>query len=135
MAYELKTKITDQPVAAFIDTIPEAAKRADALALVQLMQEETGEPPVMWGTSIIGFGKMVYKYASGQTGEWMVAGFSPRKQQFSLYLGGEYNENRMEILSRLGKHKTGKGCIYIKSLKDIHIPVLRELIRRSKAGC
>jgi hypothetical protein len=125
---ELKTKPTEESVDAFIDALPDERKRADSRELVRLMSEVTGQPPVMWG-SIIGFGTQHYVYESGRSGDWPPVAFSPRKAANSLYLSmnGDLSK-REEILSRLGKHTTGKGCIYVKKLSDVDPAVLRELI-------
>ncbi|MBX3101468.1 MAG: DUF1801 domain-containing protein [Bacteroidetes bacterium] len=123
---ENKTQATSGDVVAFLAN-QEADRRRDCETMVQLMQEITGHPPVLWGTSIIGFGQYRYQYASGREGDWFVVGFSPRKQNLSLYLLTcmEVDET---LLSRLGKHKKGAGCIYIKKLADIDLAVLRELV-------
>ncbi|NDJ60850.1 MAG: DUF1801 domain-containing protein [Chloroflexi bacterium] len=94
-----------------------------------LMQEVTGEPPVMWG-SIVGFGRYHYRYASGREGDWFLAGFAPRKQNLSLYITAGFDEYG-ELLEKLGKHKIGKACLYIKKLADVDETVLRELVKRS----
>ncbi len=96
----------------------------------KMMEDITGEKPQMWGPSIVGFGTWHYKYASGHEGEWPVAAFSPRKTDLTLYLMPGF-ENRAELMSQLGKHKTGKSCLYIKRLSDIHIPTLKKLIKAS----
>ena len=95
------------------------------------MQEITGEPPVMWGTSIIGFGTYHYRYASGHGGDSPLAGFSPRRQHLVIYLVGEFENRYRPVLARLGPHETGKGCLYIKRLDDVDDGALRELIDRS----
>ncbi len=130
---ELKTKQTDASVEAFLDAIPDAHKRADCHALAQLMQEVTGEAPRMWGTSIVGFSSYEYTYASGRSGTWPVAGFSPRAKNITLYVMsgfGSYDE----LMARLGKHKTGKSCLYINKLADVDRDVLRALIEASVAA-
>ncbi|MCC6790213.1 MAG: DUF1801 domain-containing protein [Thermomicrobiales bacterium] len=131
---ELKTKPTDASVDAFIDAISDERKRADSRELVRLMSEVTGQPPVMWG-SIIGFGSQHYRYASGQSGDWPPVAFAPRKAAISLhlYMNGDLAK-RDEILTRLGRHTTGKGCIYIKRLSDVDPAALRELIEWSHAS-
>ena len=96
-----------------------------------MMQEITGEPPAMWGTSIVGFGTYHYRYASGHEGDSALAGFSPRRQHLVIYLVGEFGDRHQSVLARLGPHKTGKGCLYIKRLDDIDPDALRELIDRS----
>jgi len=127
---ELKTKQTDLDVQAFLNSLNDDRKKADSFVILELMQKITGEPPKMWGTSIIGFGSYHYKYASGRGGDWFVTGFSPRKQNLTLYVM-DYIDKHQEILTRLGKHKTGKGCLYINKLEDVNMKVLEELIRQS----
>jgi len=127
---ELKTKKNDQSVEAFLNRVEDEQKRNDSFTIMNLMKEVTGAEPTMWGTSIIGFGSYHYKYASGQEGDWMVTGFSPRKQNLTLYIMsgfGQYDE----LLSKLGKHSTGKSCLYIKKLENVNLDVLRELVRHS----
>jgi len=128
--YELKTKINDASVESFLKTIPEDKKRQDSFAILDMMKEVTGEEPKMWGTSIIGFGTYRYKYASGQEGDWLRIGFSPRKQNLSLYIMSGFQQNE-ELMAKLGKYSTGKGCLYIKRLEDIDQSVLKELIKAS----
>jgi len=124
---ELKTKATTQSVTEFINQIEDEVTRNDCFALSQLMEEVTNATAKMWGAAIVGVGDYVYRYDNGRTNDWFMMGFSPRKGKISLYiLGCDLNENQ-EILSKLGKHKTGKGCIYIKTLTDINMPVLKEL--------
>ena len=127
---ELKTKLTDASVEAFLNTFEDESKRKDAQTILQMMQDVTGEAPRMWGNSIVGFGSYRYKYASGKEGDWMLTGFSPRKQNLTLYIMSGFEINA-DIMSRLGKHTTGKGCLYIKKLKDVDQSVLRELITKS----
>ena len=130
MAAEAKTKPTKEKVKDFLNKVPDAARREDCFAVAKMMEDITGEKPRMWGPSIVGFGTYHYKYASGHEGEWPVAAFSPRKTDLTLYLMPGY-ENRAELMSQLGKHKTGKSCLYIKRLSDIHIPTLKKLIKAS----
>jgi hypothetical protein len=125
------THRTDAPVEEFLDRVPDDRRRADARRLCALMQEVTGEPPVMWGTSIIGFGAYHYRYASGHEGDSALAGFSPRRQALVIYLVGGFEDRHQRVLARLGPHKTGKGCLYIKRLDDVDHEALRELIDRS----
>jgi len=127
---QLKTQPNDADVRAFLDEIEEEAKKADSLAILNMMQEATGEPAKMWGKSIIGFGQYHYKYASGREGDWFLTGFSPRKQQFSLYIMAGFDPYD-DLLKQLGKHKTGKSCLYIKRLSDVDQEVLNELIKAS----
>ena len=122
---------TDAPVAEFLDRIPDEQRREDAHRLCAMMQEVTGEPPAMWGTSIIGFGSYHYRYASGHEGDSALASFSPRSQHLAIYLVGEFESRHQSVLARLGPHKTGKGCLYVKRLDDVDQDALRELIDRS----
>jgi len=96
-----------------------------------MMQEVTGEPPAMWGSSIVGFGTYHYRYASGHEGDSALASFSPRRQNLAIYLVGEFANRHRAVLARLGPHQTGKGCLYIKRLADVDLDALRELIDRS----
>jgi hypothetical protein len=129
---ENKTKPTTVSVAAFIDAIADKAKRADAKALVKLMREVTGEPPTMWGPSIIGFGTCHYKYDSGREGDMPLAGFSPRKPGAVLYiLTGAHGTDA--LLAKLGRHTIGKSCLYIKKLADVDQTVLKTLVVNSVA--
>lgn len=127
---ELKTKQNNQSVTRFLNSLPDKQKRQDCLALIKLMQQATKAEPKMWGSSIIGFGSYHYKYASGHEGDTCLIGFSPRKQNLTLYLLGGL-EQHAELLEKLGKHKTGKGCLYINRLEDIHLPTLKKLIQHS----
>ncbi|NLF13554.1 MAG: DUF1801 domain-containing protein [Anaerolineaceae bacterium] len=127
---EPKTKPTDASVQEFLGSVDNDRRREDGFALLEMMREVTGEEPRMWGPSIVGFGSYHYKYQSGREGDTIVAGFSPRKQNLTLYLTGGLDEYR-ELLGRLGKHKTGKGCLYINKLQDVDLNTLRELIRQS----
>lgn len=127
---EPKTKPHDASVDAFLNNIEDPHKREDAFAIRQLMEEVTGEQAVMWGTSIVGCGKYHYKYASGREGDSMLVGFSPRKQNLTLYIMAGF-DNYDDLLSNLGKYKTGKACLYIKRLSDVDKDTLRELIRQS----
>jgi hypothetical protein len=127
-----KTKPTKVSVTAFINTLTDPATRADAKALVKLMQSATGERPAMWGPSIIGFGSYHYTYDSGREGDIPVIGFSPRKAATVLYMAG-FNE-REALIAKLGKHTSGKGCLYIKKLADVDQKVLQTLIAKSVAA-
>ena len=130
MATEAKTKPTKASVTQFLNKIPDAGRREDCFAIAKMMEELTGSKPVMWGPSIVGFGTYSYKYASGHTGDWPVAAFSPRKTDLTVYLMPGFDK-REELLGQLGKHKTGKSCLYIKRLSDIHVPTLKKLIKIS----
>jgi hypothetical protein len=127
---EAKTRPTKASVTQFLNKIPDAARREDCFAVAKMMEELTGSKPRMWGPSIVGFGTYHYKYASGHEGDWPVAAFSPRKQDLTLYLMPGFDK-REELMSQLGKHRTGKSCLYIKRLSDIHIPTLKKLIKIS----
>lgn len=128
--YELKTKINDASVKAFLDKIEDKQKRDDCYSIVNMMQTATKQQPKMWGTAIVGFGSYHYKYASGHEGDAPLFALSPRKANITLYLMLGLNQHT-EILGRLGKHKTGKGCLYIKKLSDVDEKVLTELVKRS----
>lgn len=124
----LKTTKTSVSAEDFLAQVPDEQTRQDCHALSQLMQDITGAPPKMWGSSIVGFGDYHYTYQSGREGDWFVVGFSPRKQQISLYLACDLAQHEA-LLARLGKIKHGKGCLYIKRLSDIDLPTLAELIQ------
>ena len=128
---ENKTQKTTLSVEDFINAVDHEGKRKDAFEVLEMMKQITGESPKMWGTSIIGFGDLHYKYASGREGDWFKCGFSPRKAKISLYVGGCDISKQQEMLDRLGKHKTGKGCLYINNLADIDIEVLKELTKEA----
>jgi hypothetical protein len=127
---ENKTRPTVDSPAAFLDLIQDPALKEDCLALTRLMEEVSGQPPVMWGSSIVGFGNYHYKYESGREGDMPVIAFSPRKQAITIYLKGYLGKYTQE-LSVLGKHKTGKGCLYIKAMKEIDPAVLRKILSMS----
>ena len=120
-----KTQETDADVAAFVAGVADPVQRADADTLIALLSRVSGDPPKMWGPSIIGFGTHRYRYDSGREGEICRVGFSPRKGQTVMY--GMGVQDSPERLARLGKHKTGKGCLYLKRLSDIDIGVLEEM--------
>ena len=124
---ENKTKPTTGSVKTFLESIEDEGKKKDCIVISDLMKKITGSEPRMWGEFVVGFGEYRYKYASGRAGEWFLAGFSPRKQNLTLYIMG-YLEFFEDILEKLGKFKHGKGCLYIKTLKDIELEVLEELI-------
>lgn len=126
---ELKTKKNNASVEDFINAVESEQKRKDAFEILEMMKKITKEKPKMWGSSIIGFGDVRYKYASGREGDWFKVGFSPRKANISLYLMGCNISKADSILGRLGKYKTGKGCLYINKLVDIDKDVLKELIK------
>lgn len=125
-----KTQPTDQSVKTFIDSLDDQQKIADSYSLVELMKDVTGCDPKMWGPSIIGFDQYHYKYESGREGDFLKVGFSPRKREFSIYLMCNLEKNT-DLLNKLGKHRTGKSCLYVKRLEDIDLDVLRELAEKS----
>jgi hypothetical protein len=127
---ELKTQRGDGDVEAFIDAIDDERKREDSKALVALMERVTGEKPAMWGPSIVGFGDLHYKYETGREGDWFRVGFSPRKQNLTLYVT-DYIQADDPLLAKLGKFTTGKACIYVKRLDDIDPDVLGQLVKRA----
>jgi hypothetical protein len=129
---ELKTKQNDQSVTDFLKAVPDERRRDDSFIILDLMKEITGQEPKMWGDSIIGFGNYHYKYATGREGDWFVTGFSPRKQNLTLYIMSGFDEYD-ELLKKLGKYKTGKACLYINKLADVEISVIKELIQKSVA--
>lgn len=128
---ELKTQKTTASVAQFLNAIEDDGQRKDSKGLTKVMGSITGEKPKMWGPSIVGFGDLHYRSGSGREGDWFKVGFSPRKQNLTLYLPlidvAEYEV----LLSRLGKHSTGKSCLYVKKLEDVDQQVLEELIKKA----
>lgn len=132
---ELKTKKTKRSVSAFLNAVEDEQKRKDAKALDKIFREITGKKPAMWGSSIVGYGTYHYKYPSGQEGDWMRTGFSPRKQALTVYIMPGYSfPDQQDLLAKLGPHKTGKSCLYIKRLSDVHIPTLKRIIKKGWAG-
>jgi len=129
---ELKTKASDASVSAFLQSVDGEQKRRDARDILALMKEETGKRPRMWGTSIVGFGSYHYKYQSGREGDWLVTGFSPRKQNLAVYIMLGFSRYST-LMNRLGKYKTGKSCLYLRRLGDVDQKVLRQLVTRSVA--
>jgi len=129
---ELKTKPTKESVFDFLNKVSDKGRREDCLAVIEIMREVTKEEPERWGANIVGFGRYHYKYESGREGEWMITGFSPRKGDLTLYLMGGF-ESYPNLMKRLGKHKTGKACLYIKKLADVDLKVLKELVEKSVA--
>jgi Domain of unknown function (DU1801) len=127
---EPKTRPTQASVAAFLAAIPDETRRKDCKTVAKLMREATGEKPVMWGTSIVGFGTYRYRYGSGHEGEWPVTGFSPRKNDLTLYIMPGFDRYG-SLLSKLGRHKTGKSCLYLKGLADVDIAVLKALVEKA----
>lgn len=128
--YQAKTTETNLSVKDFIKKIPEAERQKDAQTIVDLMEKQSGFPAKMWGPAIIGFGSYHYVYESGHEGDAPLVGFSPRKNEFALYLSSAF-EGREELLKQLGKHKSAKACVYIKKIQDINIAVLKKMITAS----
>jgi len=124
---ELKTKKNAASVDSFLASVEDKGRREDAIAVCKLMQEATREKPAMWGSAIVGFGSQRLVYESGRELDWMVVGFSPRKANTVLY--GIGVEKQAELLAKLGKFKTGKGCLYINKLADVDVKVLKELVK------
>lgn len=126
---ELKTKENDASVEDFLDGVDDEQKRADCKKIAEWMRKATGDDPKMWGDSIIGFGSRVMKYSTGRELDWLKIGFAPRKANISLY--GLIGKRAEDLLSKLGKHKTGKGCLLIKKLSDVDEDVLSAMIKQS----
>lgn len=129
---EPKTRPTTESVEKFLNGIADEQRRKDCFRLVEMMKAATKADAAMWGTSIVGFGKHQYKYGSGTKGEWLLIGFSPRKNDLTLYLMSGFSRHA-ELLKKLGKHKTGKGCLYLKKLADVDESTLKTLIKQSVA--
>lgn len=125
---ELKTKVTRASVEKFLEGIKDEKRRQDCYQILKIMKQATRAEPKMWGTSIVGFGEYRYRYASGREGEWFLTGFSPRVQNLTLYMMSGFDK---DVLKRLGKYKTGKGCLYINKLEDVDLRVLKELVVKS----
>jgi hypothetical protein len=132
---ELKNKKNDGSVEGFLNSVEILKKREDSFKILEMMKQITQVEPKMWGDSLIGFGSVKYHYSSGEEGEWFQVGFSPRKQNLSLYLWGMYakinTETYQNLFSQLGKHKLGKGCLYVNKLDDVNLNILKELISLS----
>ena len=129
---ELKTKPTTDSVEKFLNNVADEQRRKDCFRVLEIMKATTKSEPAMWGTSIVGFGRHQYKYESGRELEWFLTGFSPRKQDLTLYIMGGL-ERYPALMKQLGKHKTGKSCLYIKKLEDVDLPTLKRLIKQSVA--
>lgn len=127
---ELKTKPNDADVERFLNSIADEARRRDSFEVLELMKEVTGEPPRMWGDAIVGFGSYRYRYPTGREGDWFLTGFSPRKQSLTLYIMSGFDRYE-SLLAELGKHSTGKSCLYVKRMQDVDKSVLNELVRQS----
>lgn len=132
---DLKTQPHDGSVHDFLDAVPNKTRREDGFKLLELFERVTNDKPIMWGPTIIGFGQYHYKYDSGREGDWMLAGFSPRKAHQVIYMMGCYHsggfDGQAKLFERLGKHKMGASCLYINKLVDIDMAVLEELIQKS----
>ena len=131
MASSQKTLPTAESPEAFLAAVPDDARRADAQQLARLLAEWTGEPPVVWGASLVGFGAYEYRYDSGHGGTAPLVAFSPRKASLVVYLVGGYQDRYPDLLEQLGPHKTGKGCLYLKRLGDVDHETLRALVDRT----
>lgn len=127
---ELKTKKNEASVEGFLDSVADEQVRKDCYEILKIMRQVTKEEPKMWGATIVGFGSYHYKGASGREGDWMLTGFSPRKQNLTLYLMGGFDVEK-DLLKKLGKFKTSVGCLYIKKLEDVDKKVLKELVTSS----
>ena len=127
---DLKTKRTDESVDAFLDSVVDESRRKDCRRVLEIMKRVTGEEPRMWGPSMIGFGTYHYRYASGREGDWFITGFSPRKNDLTLYIMSGFSRFD-DLTSRLGQYKTGKSCLYIKRLSEVDEAVLEELVAES----
>jgi hypothetical protein len=127
---EAKTRPTSKSVERFLAGVENDRRRDDSFRMLEIMREITGEEPKMWGPSIVGFGSYHYRYASGREGDWMLTGFSPRKSSLTVYIMAGFSRYD-ELMAGLGKFKTGKSCLYINKLDDVHLPTLKKLIRES----
>lgn len=127
---ELKTRVNDADVEAFLSNVTHPKRREDSFVVLELMKKITKEEPKMWGPTMVGFGKYHYKYASGQEGDWPIAAFSPRKQALTVYIMPGF-EHFDELMAKLGKYKTGVSCLYINKLEDVDMKILAELIKQS----
>ena len=127
---ELKTKVNDASVTQFLESVTDEQKRNDCLEILKLMKQVTKEEPKMWGASMVGFGSYHYKGKSGREGDWMLVGFSPRKQNLTIYLNHGF-DTHADLLQKLGKFTTGMGCLYIRRLEDVDKKVLKELVQAS----
>ena len=127
---EVKTKVNEASVEGFLNSVADEQARKDCFEILKMMKQVTKEEPKMWGASIVGFGSYHYKGASGREGDWFLAGFSPRKQNLTLYLNHGFDVHE-DLLKKLGKYKTGMGCLYVKKLDDVDKKVLKELVTES----
>ena len=127
---ENKTKPTGSSVVEFLEGVAHEQRKKDSFVVLELMKKVTQEEPTMWGPSIVGFGEYHYKYESGREGDFFLTGFSPRKQSLTLYIMGGFSQYE-SLLAQLGKHKTGKSCLYINKLDDIDMDILKKMIQKS----
>ena len=127
---ELKTKVNDGDVSAYLKSIEDEQQKADCEYLMEMMSKVTRSKAEMWGKSLVGFGRYQYQYANGKPGEWFLTGFSPRKNNLSIYIMPGFSDYP-ELMEQLGKHKTGKSCLYIKKLTDVDPKVLKKLVQQS----
>jgi hypothetical protein len=127
---DVKTKVNTASVTAFLDGVADEQKRSDCLDILKMMTQVTREEPKMWGATIVGFGSFHYKGKSGREGDWMLTGFSPRKQNLTVYIIGGF-EAHAALLKKLGKFTTSMGCLYLRKLDDVDRKVLKELVRAS----
>jgi hypothetical protein len=127
---EVKTRVNEASVEDFLNSVADEQARKDSFEVLEMMKQVTKEEPKMWGASIVGFGSYHYKGASGREGDWFLTGFSPRKQNFTLYLNHGFDVHE-DLLKKLGKYKTGMGCLYVKKLADVDKKVLEELVSES----
>jgi len=127
---DLKTKRNDANVDAFISTVENETRRHDFYQILEIMKTVTKKSPEMWGGNIVGFGTYYYQYESGQEGNWFTTGFSPRKQNLTLYIMPGFSQLE-DLLAKLGKHKLGKSCLYINELSDVNLKVLEQIIKNS----
>jgi hypothetical protein len=130
MAKELKTKLNEQNPLEFLDSIEDPQKKEDSIKLLKLIEEWTKLKPEMWGKDIIGYGRLSFKYANGKENEWMKLGLSPRKQNITIYIMSGFGEFE-GLLSKLGPHKLGKSCLYLKNLSDIDLKILKQIVNKS----
>jgi len=127
---ELKTRVNKASVEKFLNKVTDVKKREDSFALLDLMKKITKEPPKMWGPSIVGFGQYHYKYESGREGDMCITGFSPRKQNLTIYIMPGFTKYQ-QLMDKLGKFKTSKSCLYIKKLEDVNLKILEKIISES----
>jgi hypothetical protein len=130
MMAEMKTKPTETSVDAFLDAIADPSRRDDCRTVLEIMKSATGAEPKIWGSGMVGFGTYHYRYESGREGDWFLTGFAPRKNDLTLYIMAGFDRYE-DLMNRLGKHKTGKCCLYVKRLSEIDLSVLRELVAAS----